>query len=229
MNKTSTFKDKNRVETKFYAFVKRMLDILIAFLGIVILFPIFLIISIAIKMDSKGPVIFSQKRYGINKTTFNIYKFRTMDVSAPKNVATKDLGDSKKYITKLGSILRKTSLDELPQLINILIGQMSIIGPRPVILEEYNLINEREKYGANDVKPGLTGWAQVNGRDMLDDETKARYDGEYVENFGFFMDLKCFFKTIFLVFSKDGIVEGSEASENDLEENTIGIKNISTK
>lgn len=226
MNKISTFKSKNKVEMKFYSFVKRMLDILVAFLGMIILFPIFFIISIAIKIDSKGPVIFSQKRYGINQTTFNIYKFRTMDISAPKNVATKDLVDSKKYITKLGRVLRKTSLDELPQLINILIGNMSIIGPRPVILEEYNLINEREKYGANSVKPGLTGWAQVNGRDKLDYKTKAMYDGEYVDNFGFAMDTKCFFKTIFLVFNKDGIIEGSEVLDNSMYKS---IHNISLK
>ena len=183
-----------------------------------------MIISIAIKIDSKGPVIFSQQRFGINKTTFNIYKFRTMDILAPRNVATKDLGESSKYITKLGSILRKTSLDELPQLINILIGQMSIVGPRPVILEEYDLIAEREKYGANSVRPGLTGWAQVNGRDELDNETKARYDGEYVKNFGFFMDLKCFFRTIFLVFSKDGVLEGSDISDHEKYMDNISLK-----
>lgn len=224
MSRTSTC--KNKVEFGFYSFVKRLLDIIVAFLGIVILFPIFLIISIAIKIDSKGPVIFRQKRFGINQSVFYIYKFRTMDILAPQSVATKDLGDADKYITKLGKILRKTSLDELPQLINILIGQMSIIGPRPVILEEYDLIEEREKYGANSVRPGLTGWAQVNGRDMLDDRTKARYDGEYVDNFGFFMDLKCFFRTIVLVFSKDGVIEGSELVYSKLEGNTI-IENIS--
>ena len=210
MDKVSVLKTEKKVEYSFYCFIKRTIDVVMAFLGIVILFPIFLIISIAIKIDSDGPIIFSQKRYGINKKHFKIYKFRTMNISAPKNVATRNLEDSHVHITKFGRILRKTSLDELPQLINILKGEMSIIGPRPVILEESDLIIERDKYGANSVKPGLTGWAQVNGRDKLDNKTKAMYDGEYIENFGFRMDLKCFFKTIFLVFTKYGVIEGSE-------------------
>ena len=208
--------------------IKRIFDFVCSGIGLIILSPVLIIIAIMIKKGSDGPVFFKQIRVGKDGKNFEILKFRTMVVNAEKLGRQITVGNDNR-ITKVGGFLRKYKLDELPQLINILIGQMSIIGPRPVILEEYNLINEREKYGANHVKPGLTGWAQVNGRDMLDDETKARYDGEYVENFGFFMDLKCFFKTIFLVFSKDGIVEGSEASENDLEENTIGIKNISTK
>lgn len=214
MDRASVLKTEKKVSYSCYSFLKRIIDIVIAFLGIVILIPIFFIISIAIKMDSDGPIIFSQKRYGINKKHFKIYKFRTMNISAPKNVATRELEDSNVYITKFGRVLRKTSLDELPQLINILKGEMSLIGPRPVILEETNLIAERDKYGANSVKPGLTGWAQVNGRDTLNDKTKAIYDGEYVENFGIIMDLKCFFKTIFLVITKCGIMEGNEIFEN---------------
>lgn len=209
MDKVSVLKTEKKVEYSFYCFIKRTIDVVLAFLGIVILFPIFLIISIAIKIDSDGPIIFSQKRYGKDKKYFKIYKFRTMNISAPTNVATRNLEDSHIHITKFGRLLRKTSLDELPQLINILKGEMSIIGPRPVILEESDLIIEREKYGANSVKPGLTGWAQVNGRDKLDNKTKAMYDGEYVENFGFVMDLKCFFKTIFLVFKRENIIEGN--------------------
>ena len=209
MDKVSVLKTEKKVEYNIYCFIKRTIDIVMAFLGIVILFPIFLIISIAIKIDSDGPIIFSQKRSGKDKKYFKIYKFRTMNISAPTNVATRDLEDSHIHITKFGRLLRKTSLDELPQLINILKGEMSIIGPRPVILEESDLIIEREKYGANSVKPGLTGWAQVNGRDKLDNKTKAMYDGEYVGNFGFVMDLKCFFKTIFLVFKRENIIEGN--------------------
>lgn len=209
MDKVSVLKTEKKVEYSFYCFIKRTIDVVLAFLGIVILFPIFLIISIAIKIDSDGPIIFSQKRYGKDKKYFKIYKFRTMNISAPTNVATRNLEDSHIHITKFGRLLRKTSLDELPQLINILKGEMSIIGPRPVILEESDLIIEREKYGANSVKPGLTGWAQVNGRDKLDNKIKAMYDGEYIENFGFVMDLKCFFKTIKFVFKREDIIEGN--------------------
>lgn len=215
MDKTSALKTEKKLEYSCYCFIKRVMDIVIACLGIVILFPIFFIISIAIKIDSDGPIIFSQKRYGINKKCFRIYKFRTMNISAPKNVATRDLENSHIHITKIGRILRKTSLDELPQLINILKGEMSVIGPRPVILEEINLIIERDKYGANAVKPGLTGWAQINGRDKLDDKTKAKYDGEYVENFGFIMDIKCFFKTIKCFFKRENIIEGNLKNNYD--------------
>ena len=226
MDKVSVLKTEKKVEYNIYCFIKRTIDIVMAFLGIVILFPIFLIISIAIKIDSDGPIIFSQKRSGKDKKYFKIYKFRTMNISAPTNVATRDLEDSHIYITKFGRLLRKTSLDELPQLINILKGEMSIIGPRPVILEESDLIIERDKYGANSVKPGLTGWAQVNGRDKLDNKTKAMYDGEYVENFGFVMDLKCFFKTIFLVFTKYVVIEGSEnlGDKEDKSVDRVSIK-----
>ena len=226
MDKVSVLKTEKKVEYNIYCFIKRTIDIVMAFLGIVILFPIFLIISIAIKIDSDGPIIFSQKRSGKDKKYFKIYKFRTMNISAPTNVATRDLEDSHIYITKFGRLLRKTSLDELPQLINILKGEMSIIGPRPVILEESDLIIERDKYGANSVKPGLTGWAQVNGRDKLDNKTKAMYDGEYIENFGFVMDLKCFFNTIFLVFTKYGVIEVSEnlGDKEDKSVDRVSIK-----
>ena len=226
MDRASVLKAEKKIEYSCYCFFKRATDIVVAFLGVVILFPIFLIISIAIKLDSDGPIIFSQRRYGINKKHFKIYKFRTMNTSAPKNVATRNLEDSHIHITKFGRVLRKTSLDELPQLINILKGEMSIIGPRPVILEEIDLIIERDKYGANSVRPGLTGWAQVNGRDKLDNKTKAKYDGEYVQNFGFIMDLKCFLKTIFLVFTKYGVVEGNKVSKDEegTSMNEISIK-----
>ena len=195
---------------RFYLTVKRLLDFVLSLIGIVVLIPVFIIIGILIKVDSRGPVIFKQKRYGKNKQPFYIYKFRTMASDAPQNVATKDLNDSKKYITKIGAFLRRTSLDELPQLFNILLGQMTIVGPRPVVLKEENLIIARDLYGANDIKPGITGWAQINGRDLLSIEEKAKLDGYYVENMGFKMDIKCFFKTIQYVLKCEGILEGGD-------------------
>ena len=189
-------------------FFKRFFDIILSFLAIVILAPVFLIIAIAIKCDSKGPVIFKQKRIGKNKKLFNILKFRTMYVDTPPNAPTHELSDPKKWITKVGGFLRKTSLDELPQIFNIFVGHMSIIGPRPALYNQDDLVAERDKYGANAVRPGLTGWAQINGRDEIEIPLKAKYDGEYVERMGFFFDAKCFFGTITSVLKSDGVHEG---------------------
>ena len=210
MYSQSSAKTNKTNQGRFYLTVKRLLDFVLSLIGIVVLIPVFIIIGILIKVDSRGPVIFKQKRYGKNKEPFYIYKFRTMASDAPQNVATKDLNDSKKYITKIGAFLRRTSLDELPQLFNILLGQMTIVGPRPVVLKEENLIIARDLYGANDIKPGITGWAQINGRDLLSIEEKAKLDGYYVENMGFKMDIKCFFKTIQYVLKCEGILEGGE-------------------
>jgi O-antigen biosynthesis protein WbqP len=191
-----------------YMKVKRLIDIILSLIGLIVLSPIFLILIIAIKLDSRGPVLFRQKRIGINKTHFNILKFRTMRIDTPKDTPTHLLGNPEQYITKMGKFLRKTSLDELPQIWNIFVGQMSIIGPRPALWNQYDLIEERDKYGANDVPPGLTGWAQINGRDELPIEVKAKLDGEYVEKISISMDVKCFFGTIVSVVKSDGVVEG---------------------
>src|SRR5690625_4846711 len=187
-----------------YQKFKRLIDIVLSLLGMIILLPIILIIIIAIKIDSKGPVLFKQRRVGIHKTHFNILKFRTMKIDTPKDMPTHLLGDPDQYITRVGKFLRKTSLDELPQIWNIFVGDMSIIGPRPALWNQYDLIEERDKYGANDVLPGLTGWAQINGRDELPIDVKARLDGEYVQNIGFRMDVKCFVGTIVSVLKSDG-------------------------
>ena len=210
MYSQSSAKTNKTNQGRFYLTVKRLLDFVLSLIGIVVLMPVFIIIGILIKVDSRGPVIFKQKRYGKNKEPFYIYKFRTMASDAPQNVATKDLNDSKKYITKIGAFLRRTSLDVLPQLFNILLGQMTIVGPRPVVLKEENLIIARDLYGANDIKPGITGWAQINGRDLLSIEEKAKLDGYYVENMGFKMDIKCFFKTVKYVLKGEGILEGGD-------------------
>nr|WP_144927998.1 sugar transferase [Paenibacillus bovis] len=191
-----------------YMKVKRLIDIILSLIGLIVLSPIFLILIIAIKIDSRGPVLFKQKRVGINKTHFNILKFRTMRIDTPKDTPTHLLSNPEQYITKMGKFLRKTSLDELPQIWNIFVGQMSIIGPRPALWNQYDLIAERDKYGANNVPPGLTGWAQINGRDELPIEIKSKLDGEYVEKISFWMDVKCFFGTIVSVVKSDGVVEG---------------------
>ncbi len=193
---------------KEYRKIKRGMDICLSAVGLVILSPLFLILTTAIKLDSRGPVIFRQKRVGIHKSYFQILKFRTMRVDTPKNMPTHMLDDPEKYITRVGKILRKTSLDELPQIINILRGDMSIIGPRPALWNQYDLIAEREKYRANDVLPGLTGWAQINGRDELEIPAKARLDGEYVRRMSLGFDVKCFLGTIMSVLREDGVVEG---------------------
>ena len=189
-------------------FIKRTLDIILSTVGILVLGLPMLIIAVIIKIDSKGPVLFKQKRVGKGKKHFMILKFRTMRTDTPHDAPTHELSDPKKWITKVGGFLRKTSLDELPQLFNIFAGQMSVIGPRPALWNQFDLIDERDKYGANDVRPGLTGWAQINGRDELEIDVKARLDGEYVEKLGFKMDIKCFFGTIKSVLKSDGVVEG---------------------
>ncbi|MBS4218983.1 sugar transferase [Bacillus sp. FJAT-49711] len=191
-----------------YLKVKRLIDIILSLIGLVILSPIYLTLIIAIKLDSRGPVLFKQKRVGINKTHFNILKFRTMRIDTPKDTPTHLLENPEQYITRMGKFLRKTSLDELPQIWNILVGQMSIIGPRPALWNQNDLILERDKYGANGVPPGLTGLAQINGRDELPIEVKARLDGDYVQKLNFRMDVICFFATIISVVMGDGVVEG---------------------
>jgi O-antigen biosynthesis protein WbqP len=188
--------------------IKRLIDIIVSGIGLIVLSPFFLALIIAIKLDSKGPVLFKQKRVGINKTHFNILKFRTMRIDTPKDTPTHLLQDPDQYITKVGRFLRKTSLDELPQIINIFKGEMSIIGPRPALWNQYNLIAERDKYRANDVLPGLTGWAQINGRDELPIAVKAKLDGVYIEEMSFLFDIKCFMGTIVSVVKHDGVVEG---------------------
>lgn len=193
-----------------YRFFKRLMDIVLSGIGIILLLPVFLIIIISIKLDSSGPVFFRQKRFKRNRKIFSILKFRTMKTDTPKDVPTHLLGDATSYITRVGRVLRQTSLDELPQLFNIFIGDMSIIGPRPALYNQLDLMDERDKYGANDIRPGLTGWAQINGRDELPIDVKAAYDGEYVKNLGFMFDLKCFFKTIVKVLKRSGIKEGSK-------------------
>jgi len=195
-------------------FFKRMIDLLLSTLGIIFLALPMLIIALAIKIDSKGPVFFKQKRVGIHKKHFMIIKFRTMRTETPHDAPTHELSDPKKWITKVGGFLRKTSLDELPQLFNIWVGHMSVIGPRPALWNQFDLIEERDKYGANDVRPGLTGWAQINGRDELEIDVKARLDGEYVEKMGLGFDIKCFFGTIKSVLKSDGVVEGGTGELN---------------
>jgi O-antigen biosynthesis protein WbqP len=192
----------------YQKFVKRGLDLVLSFCALVVLSPLLLAISVWIKCDSPGPVLFRQKRVGKGKDLFFILKFRTMRTDTPKDVPTHLLQDPDAYITRSGHFLRKTSLDELPQIWNILVGQMSIVGPRPALWNQYDLLEERDKYGANDVTPGLTGWAQVNGRDELEIPVKAKLDGEYVARLSFGMDLKCFFLTIARVLTHKGVVEG---------------------
>ena len=192
----------------YLKFGKRLLDLILSGCAIVVLSPVYLLIAIAIKLDDPGPVFFRQKRVGIHKTHFEILKFRTMKCCTPKDVPTHLLENPEQYITRVGKVLRKTSLDELPQIFQIFTGKMSIIGPRPALWNQFDLIAERDKYGANDLRPGLTGWAQINGRDELPIDVKARFDGEYVEKMGFLFDCKCFFGTIFSVLRSDGVVEG---------------------
>ena len=189
-------------------FGKRALDLLLSGLGLIVLSPLFLIISIAIKAEDPGPVFFRQKRVGIHKTYFNIVKFRSMRQDTPHDMPTHLLNDPQRWITKTGRFLRKTSLDELPQVAQIFTGKMSVIGPRPALWNQYDLIAQRDQYGANDITPGLTGWAQVNGRDELEIEEKARLDGEYAQNISFGMDMKIFWMTVKNVLRGSGVVEG---------------------
>lgn len=205
---------KNR---EIYVKIKRIIDFVMALVGLIVLSPIFLILMIAIKLDSPGPILFKQKRVGLHKTHFDILKFRTMKIDTPKDMPTHMLSNPEQYITRVGKFLRKTSLDELPQIINILKGDMSIIGPRPALWNQHDLLEERDKYGANDVMPGLTGLAQISGRDELEIPVKAKLDGDYVEKMSFGMDVKCFFGTILSVLKSDGVVEGGTGA---LEEGT---------
>lgn len=192
----------------YIKWIKQAIDFLLSLLGFIILSPIFLLLCIWIKLDSKGPILFKQKRIGKNKEYFYILKFRTMYTDTPKDMPTHMLKNPDQFITRSGKFLRKTSLDELPQIINILKGEMSIIGPRPALWNQDDLIAERDKYHANDIKPGLTGWAQVNGRDELEINVKAKLDGDYVQHMSFLFDVKCFIKTITSVLKHDGVVEG---------------------
>lgn len=198
-----------------YQVVKRLLAILISGLAIIILSPVLLAVAIAIKCDSKGPVLFKQKRVGKDKKHFMIYKFRSMYVDAPADMPTHMLKDPTAMITKIGAFLRKTSLDELPQLFNIFKGEMAIVGPRPALWNQYDLIAERDKYNANSIRPGLTGWAQINGRDELEIDEKSRLDGYYVAHMSFLMDLKCFFGTFISVLKSDGVLEGGTGTKKE--------------
>jgi len=192
----------------YRSYIKKVVDFILAFIGMVVLSPVFLLLIICIKLDSKGPVLFKQRRIGKGKSEFYILKFRTMKIDTPKDTPTHLLKDPDSYITRVGKFMRKTSMDELPQIINILKGEMSIIGPRPCLWNQYDLIAERDKYGANDIYPGLTGWAQINGRDELPIKVKAKLDGEYVKNMSFAFDVRCFFGTIISILKHDGVVEG---------------------
>ena len=196
----------------YQKYLKRLLAIVLSSLGILMLGWLLLLLSIAVKLDSPGPVLFRQKRVGLGKSHFFILKFRTMRIDTPKDMPTHLLASPEQYITRVGRFLRKTSLDELPQLFNILVGDMAIVGPRPALWNQYDLIAERDKYGANDVLPGLTGWAQINGRDELPIEVKARYDGEYVQKISFLFDCRIFFGTIISVLKREGVVEGGTQS-----------------
>ncbi len=189
-------------------FFKRTIDVILSFLGLIILSPIFALLALLIIIDDPGPVFFTQKRVGINKTFFKLHKFRSMKMSTPHDMPTHLLENPDQYITKVGKFLRKSSLDELPQIWDIFVGNMSIIGPRPALWNQDDLVAERDKYGANDVRPGLTGWAQINGRDELEIPVKAKFDGEYVNNISFIFDCKCFFGTISSVLKHEGFVEG---------------------
>ena len=200
--------------------IKRFLDIALSLGGIIVLSLPMALIALAIKLDSPGPVFFKQKRVGKNKEHFSILKFRTMRTDTPPEAPTHELSNPEKWITKTGKILRKTSLDELPQLFNILRGEMSIIGPRPALWNQFDLIEERDKYGANDIRPGLTGWAQISGRDELENDVKAAFDGEYVEKMSLGFDIKCFLGTITSVLKSEGVVEGGTGEIKKEEETT---------
>lgn len=196
-----------------YLKLKRVFDLILALFALIVLSPLFLVLIIAIKLDTPGPVLFKQKRVGIHKTHFNILKFRTMRTDTPKDTPTHLLENPQQWITKVGRFLRKTSLDELPQIINILAGDMSIVGPRPALWNQYDLIDERDKYGANDVPVGLTGWAQINGRDELEIPLKAKLDGEYVKKMSLMMDIRCIILTALKIVKSEGVVEGGTGSK----------------
>lgn len=193
-------------------YVKRMIDFVLALCGLLLLWPLLLVLAVCVKLSSPGPVLFKQKRVGANKTYFNMPKFRSMRTDAPSDVPTHLLADPLQHITPIGRFLRKTSLDELPQLWSIFTGKMSVVGPRPALWNQEDLIAERERYGANALRPGLTGWAQINGRDELPVPEKARLDGEYAEKISFLFDAKCFFGTIGKVLGQKGVAEGGPKS-----------------
>ena len=195
-------------------YFKRLIDLLLSFIMLVILAIPMLILAIIVKLDSKGPVLFWQKRVGLHKETFMMPKFRSMYTETPAEMPTHLLNDPDRWITPVGKIYRKLSIDELPQIWSIFTGKMSIIGPRPALWNQFDLIEERDKYGANDVRPGLTGWAQINGRDELEIPVKAKLDGEYVQKMSFLFDCKCFFGTITAVLRRDGVVEGGTGAMN---------------
>lgn len=205
----------------YVRFFKRLIDIVLSGIGLIILAVPMIIVAILIRCEDPGPVIFKQKRIGKNKKLFNLYKFRSMKMDTPHDMPTHMLSNPEQYILKVGGFIRKTSIDELPQLLNIFKGDMSIIGPRPALWNQDDLIYERDKYGANDIKPGLTGWAQINGRDELEIPVKAKLDGEYVEKMGFLFDCKCFFGTIKSVLKHDGVVEGGTGEMKKEAEETI--------
>lgn len=201
----------------YNSFFKRTIDLILSLVGLILLSWLFVLIAVLIKLDSKGPVFFKQERVGLHKKNFKMLKFRSMRTDTPKDMPTHLLSNAESHITAVGRVLRKLSLDELPQIINILKGEMSIIGPRPALYNQEDLIAERDKYGANDVKPGLTGWAQINGRDELPIDVKARFDGEYVEKQSFIFDCRCFIGTIFSVLKSDGVVEGGTGALEESE------------
>ncbi len=202
----------------YQRFIKRFIDIVLSLVGLVVLAIPMLVFALIVKLDSPGPVLFWQKRVGIHKKTFMMPKFRTMYTDTPANMPTHLLSDPQKWITRSGAWFRKLSIDELPQILCIFTGKMSIIGPRPALWNQDDLIEERDKYGANDVRPGLTGWAQINGRDELEIPVKARLDGEYVQNISFLFDCRCFFGTIFKVLRHDGVVEGGTGTLHEEKE-----------
>lgn len=210
----------------YKVFIKRFIDIFMSIIGIIVLIPVFVIVGIVIYIDDPGPIFFKQKRVGKDKSTFWLHKFRSMKMKTP-DIPTHLLNNPEQYITRVGKLIRKLSIDELPQFFDILIGKMSTIGPRPALWNQEDLILERDKYGANDVKPGLTGWAQINGRDELPIGIKAKFDGEYVEKLNcggfvaFFTDCKCFVGTILKVIKGDGVVEGIASSSYDANKEVV--------
>lgn len=203
-------------------YIKRLIDIVLSLSGMIIASWLYLIIIIAIVIDDPGPIFFTQERIGIHKKHFKLIKFRSMKMSTPHDTPTHLLENPEQYITRVGKFLRKTSLDEIPQLWNILKGDMSVIGPRPALWNQYDLLDERDIYGANDIRPGLTGWAQINGRDELEIEVKAKLDGEYVEKMGFLFDCRCFFGTAVSALRGDGVVEGGTGEMEKEEKEKVG-------
>ena len=217
-----TLQKKNKCNSIYNKYIKRIFDVFFSGIALLVLWPVLVLIGIIIKITDPGPVLFAQKRVGVKKngelTYFPIYKYRTMKTSTPKDVPTHLMENPEQWITGIGKILRRFSLDELPQIWNIFIGDMSIVGPRPALWNQYDLIEEREKYGANDVTPGLTGWAQINGRDELPIDVKAKMDGDYVKRMSLLFDIKCILGTISPVLNHEGVVEGGTGMMEKMEE-----------